>query len=159
MLVLMMALAVSGCTAEHARYALRDDSGVQAAFQRVASGPQWPAQLAVHLLSARIGLDAWFLPWNGGSDGSQHLASTTDVTAPGWQAPDPDGGPRPLGDISYLGTDADYRVLSEVPRLGSAAPAHVLLQDLREALWYRTGPAQRQAVATQFFDLVGCATQ
>ncbi|MEA5126128.1 hypothetical protein [Xanthomonas floridensis] len=157
MLVLTMALAVSGCVAEHARFALRDDSDVQAAFQRVASGPQWPAQLAVHLVSARIGLDAWFLPWNGGSDGNQHLASTTDVTAPGWQPPDPDGGPRPLGDIDYLGTDASYRILSEVPRTGMPAPAHFLLPDLGEALRYLPAPAQRQP-ARQFFDLVGCAS-
>ncbi|MBB5866383.1 hypothetical protein [Xanthomonas sp. 3058] len=159
MLVVMMALAVSGCAVENARYVLRDDAGVQAEFHAVASGPQWPAQLAVRVHAARTGVNAWFLPWSGGSDGSQHLASTTDVTAPGWQPPDPDGGPRPLGDISYIGTDAGYRVLSEGPRLGTPAPAHFLLPDLREALWYRAGADQRQQVARQFFDLVGCVSR
>ncbi|AZR28064.1 hypothetical protein [Xanthomonas vasicola] len=81
MWVLMMALAVSGCAVENARYTLRDDAGVQAEFHAVASGPQWRAQLALRVHSSHTGLDAWFLPWNGGSDGSQHLASSTDVTA------------------------------------------------------------------------------
>ncbi|WP_244220709.1 hypothetical protein [Xanthomonas vasicola] len=106
MWVLMMALTVSGCAVDNARYALRDDAGVQAEFHAVTSGRQWPAQLALRVHSSHTGLDAWFLPWNGGSDGNQHLASSTDVTAQGWQPPDPDGGPRPLGDVGYIGTDA-----------------------------------------------------
>ncbi|WP_243847698.1 hypothetical protein [Xanthomonas euroxanthea] len=153
---LMLTLAVGVCAVENARYVLRDDADTQARFLAVASGPHWPAQVALRVHSSRTGGDAWFLPWSGGSDDSQHMASTADVTAPGWQAPDPDGGPRPLGDVDYIGTDATYRVLSELPRAGMPAPAHFLLPDLREALWYRAAPAQRQAIARQFFDLDSC---
>ncbi|CAD2253328.1 hypothetical protein X12_000717 [Xanthomonas arboricola] len=49
--------------------------------------------------------------------------------------------------------------MSEVPRLGAPAPAHFLLPDLREAVWYRAGPEQRLDIARQFFDLNGCAAQ
>ncbi|WP_230582153.1 hypothetical protein [Xanthomonas arboricola] len=157
MLALMVALALSGCAAQDAHYVLRDHPDMRAEFHQVASGPQWPSHLALRVHSTSSGRDAWFLPWNGGSDGSQHMASTTDVTAPGWHAPDPEGGPRPLGDVSYIGTDVDYRVFSEVPRLGAPAPAHFLLPDLREAVWYRAGSEQRLDIARQFFDLNGCA--
>lgn len=155
-LVLAAALATTACPVERAQYQLRDDPAVSAGFVAVASGPAWPSQLALRLHSARSGRAYWFLPWNGGSDGRQHLASTTDVNAAGWQPPSPDGGTRPLGDIEYLGTDADYRLLDQVPVAGGAAPAHLLLPDLREALWYRAAPTQREHIARQFFDLLGC---
>ncbi|MDM7553362.1 hypothetical protein [Xanthomonas fragariae] len=159
MFALMVALAVSSCATENGHYVLCDVPSVEVEFRNVASGTQWPAHVALRVHPARGAQGAWFLPRNGGSDGSQHIASITDVTVPGWHAPDPDGGPRLLGDISYVGTDADYRVLSEAPRAGAPAPAHFLLPDLREALWYRAKSDQRLDVARQFFDLDRCTAK
>lgn len=111
----------------------------------------FPYNLACHATSP---CGIW--PWNGGTNGQQNLASTTDVTAPDWKLPSVEAGPRPLGDVSYLGMDAQYNVLQSVPKRGEPAPAHFLIPDLRSALWYRTAPDQRDGDARQFFDLVGC---
>ncbi|WP_241093223.1 hypothetical protein [Xanthomonas bonasiae] len=156
LLNLALALVASHCTVERARYALRDDPALTARFVAVESGLAWPAHLALRLQSARSGRAYWFLPADGGSDGRQMLASIADPTVPAWQAPDPDGGARPLGDAEYIGTDADYTLLDRVPRRGDAAPAHFLVPELRELLWYRTPSDQREGSARQFFDLVGC---
>lgn len=154
-MTLMLGLAAS-CVPEHARYVLREDPAVSARFLVVDTTPDWPSGLALRLHSTRTGRDYDFLPYPGGSDARLHLASTTDVTAPQWRAPDPDGGPRPLGDIEYIGTDAGYLLSSKLPRRGEPAPAHFLLPDLREALWYRAASDQREATARQFFDLAAC---
>lgn len=159
LLSLALALAAGHCPVERARYALRGDPALTARFVAVASGPAWPSQLALRLQSARSGRSDWFLPADGGSDARQLLASTTDPTVPGWRPPDPDGGPRPLGDAEYIGTDAGYSLLDRVPRRGGEAPAHFLLPELRELLWYRAAPERREASARQFFDLVDCATE
>jgi len=156
LLSLALALAASHCAVERARYALRDDPALTARFVAVESGPAWPAQLALRLQSARSGRAYWFLPADGGSDGRQLLASITDPTVQAWQAPDPDGGVRPLGDAEYIGTDADYTLLDRVPQRGDEAPAHFLVPELRELLWYRTPSDQREGSARQFFDLMGC---
>lgn len=155
-MTLLLALAAS-CAPEQAHYVLRDDPAITARFLAVDATPDWPSGLALRLHSTRTGRDYDFLPWQGGSDGRSHLASTTDVTAPQWRAPDADGGPRPLGDVEYIGTDAAYALLAELPRRGGQAPAHFLLPDLREALWYRAASDRRETTARQFFDLAGCA--
>ena len=156
LLSLALALVASHCTVERARYALRDDPALTARFVAVDSGPDWPAHLALRLQSARSGRAYWFLPADGGSDERQMLASITDPTVPGWQAPDPDGDARPLGDAEYIGADAGYTLVERVPQRGGQAPAHFLVPDLRELLWYRAAPDRREGSARQFFDLVGC---
>ncbi|MDR6113661.1 MULTISPECIES: hypothetical protein [unclassified Sphingomonas] len=149
-------VAADHCRVENARYVLRHQPSVTAAFRPVDSGPEWPAGVAMAIRFGDSGRRLWWLPWNGGTDGRQHLASTTDVTRPGWHPPSPDGGPRPLGDMAYVGTTATYDVIESVPRRGGAAPAHILLPGLGDAAWHGdTG--QRDRAATQFFDLVGCA--
>jgi len=147
---------VASCAPEQARYVLREDPAITARFLIVDTTPDWPSGLALRLHSTRTGRDYDFLPWHGGSDGRLKLASTTDVTAPQWHTPDPDGGPRPIGDVEYIGANADYRLLSDGPRRAEPAPAHFLLPDLREALWYRAAPDRRESTARQFFDLTDC---
>lgn len=79
----------------------------------------------------------WSLPWNGGGDGYQQLASVALKDAPGWTTPDPDAGTqRPLGDIQSLIMDTRYDVLDQVPVSGEEGSAHILLPALNEALWY-----------------------
>jgi len=154
-MTLLLALAAS-CAPEQAHYVLRGDPAMTARFLVVAATPDWPSGLALRLHSTRTGRDYDFLPYPGGSEARLHLASTTDVTAAQWHAPSPDGGPRPLGDVAYIGADAEYLLSGEPPRRGGQAPAHFLLPDLREALWYRAAPDQREGTVQQFFDLADC---
>jgi hypothetical protein len=161
-IVLVTAASALSCNVEQAHYVLRTAPDITAGFQdtntrRAADSiDDWPSHLAFRIHLAKPGRTYWFLPWSGGTDGQQHLASTTDVNAPNWTPPNPDGGPRPIGDIDYLATDAEYAVINSIPHRGGAAPAHILLPNLGEALWYRTPADQRDSAPKQFFDLVGC---
>lgn len=157
----MLAMTVSACPAEQAGYRLRDAPGVTLQFVARDTGVEWPSNLLVRIDVAGSGHRYWWLPWNGGSDGRQHLASVRDPDGPGWVPPGMDDGKaRPLGDVDYIATDAACRVLGNVPRQGEAAPAHILLPDLDEALWHRRNAADAASgdrVGRQFFDFSGCA--
>jgi len=149
------------CPLEQAHYALRDAPGVTAGFRSVERSRDWEAGLALFVRSTQPDRTWWFLPYSGNGVGTRgHLASTHDVTARGWVAPDPDSGKeRPLGDLDYLAMTADYRVIETVAlRARQPAPAHLLIPDLQQALWYRTPWDARQSVPTAFFDLTGCET-
>lgn len=163
MLIGLAAAAALSCDVEHARYEMRTAPGITASFRdvdsvRAADGiDDWPAHLAFRLHMAKTGRTYWFLPWSGGTDDRQHLASTTDVEAPGWTPPNPDGGPRPLGDLDYLATDAHYNVIDDIPHRGGPAPAHILIPGLGDRLWHQSPIAEpRDAAPKQFFDLVAC---
>src|SRR3712207_9425205 len=118
LLTFAAAVAVE-CRAENAHYALRHDPAVSAYFRKVDSGPAWPSGLALAVHSRKSGRTSWWLPWNGGTDNLQNVASTTPVTAPGWRPPSPDGGPRPYGDRQLLSMDAAYNIMrSEARRVG-----------------------------------------
>lgn len=138
------------CSVEDARYMLRHDPDVSAFFKGVDSGPEWPSGLALAVHSKKSGRTSWWLPWNGGTDNLQNIASTTDVTAPDWRPPNPDGGPRPNGNRHFLGMDADYNIIDGVPRKGQHAPAHMLIPN--------AGSSKDQVFTTkQFFDMVSCS--
>ena len=153
---LAAALAIASCPVEGARYALRGASDVTARFVTVDSGRDWPSGLALVIRFARTGDRTWWLPWDGGTDARQNLASTTDIDRPGWRPPSPDGGPRPLGDVEFLSMDAHYDVVNRVPRRGDAAPGHLLIPHLGEATWYHGATAYRDRPNKRFFDLVRC---
>ena len=146
----LAATSISQCYTENAHYVLRHDPGVSASFRPVDSGPDWPSRVALVVRSGRSGRISWWLPWSGGTDNLQHLASTTDIDARNWQPPNPDGGPRPFGDREYVGTDAAYNILDDVPRRGKPAPAHMLIPDAGSSHDSVFG-------AKQFFDLVSCS--
>ncbi|MFN3675955.1 MAG: hypothetical protein ACK4TC_08240 [Sphingomonas pseudosanguinis] len=148
-LLALAAAALTPCPVERAHYILRDHPDVTADFRSVARDPDWPSGLALGVHHTASGRTFWWLPWNGGSDGLQNVASTGDVTAKGWHPPDPDGGPRPFGDRHYIGTDAAYHILNRVPNRGEPAPAHMLFPD-------SAGSQDHVFVARQFFDLAGC---
>lgn len=147
--------SASVCPVERAQYVLRTAPQYTARFIVVDSGRDWPSGLALQVQSEVTHTTYWFLPWNGGSDGRQHLASTTNVKESGWMPPNPDGGPRPLGDLDFFGLDASYRVLDSVPRAHQGAPSHMLVPALGETLWHRSG-GTRERPPTQFFDLLAC---
>lgn len=161
-LITVLAAGLGPCKVENAVYEQRSASSITAEFVAIDSGPDWPSNLAMKMYFGGSNRTYWWLPWNGGTSGQQHLASTWDVTSPTWQAPSPDPSSdimkqRPLGDVSYIGMDASYNVIQGVPRRGELAPAHFFIPDLREALWYRTASDARDSDARQLFDLVGCA--
>lgn len=151
---LSISAAVTTCPIEDARYALRTEPSVAAQFLRVDSGPDWPQGLALRL--DFHGRREWLLPWNGGTDGRQNVASTLDPTTPSWTPPSPDGGPRPLGNFEYLGFDATYALLEAAPKREELAPAHFLLPHLDDALRHPRGDSSRDSIPRQFFDLVAC---
>lgn len=151
---LLITAAVTACPAEKAVYALRTEPGVTARFEAVERAADWPSGLALRIDSH--GHRYWFLPWAGGTDGAQNLASTQDPTRPGWTPPSPDGGPRPLGNLQYLGFDATYRLFETLPERGKPAPVHVLLPTLDDALRHPKSDQPRDSIPRQFFDLVAC---
>ncbi len=159
-LVIAAAVAIATCPVERAAYALRGAPAITAHFIRVDSGEEWPSGLALATTFGGSGHTYWWVPWNGGTDSLQHVASTTDVTAAGWQPPSPDDGPRPHGDLSYLGTDAAYTVLPGVPVAGAAAPGHFMLAELGDRLgnpgFGREHLEPNPPDTRQFFDLVSC---
>ena len=148
----LFALAValmSQCPVERAHYVLRRDPNVTAYFRRVDSGRDWPSGLALAVHHNSSGKTFWWLPWVGGTDGLQNVASTEDVTKKGWQPPSADDGPRPYGDRQYLGTDAGYNIISDWLHRGTIAPAHMLFPN-------SAGSHDTVFPTKQFFDLVSC---
>ena len=149
-LLALAASSVSQCPVERAQYVLRHHPRWTAHYRQVVSGPDWPSDLALAIHDQKSGDTSWWLPWNGGTDGLQNIASTEDVTAKGWHAPDPDGGPRPQGNRQYIGFDAAYDLIGGVPRRGDPAPAHMLFPD-------SAGSGDKTFGWKTFFDLVDCA--
>jgi hypothetical protein len=152
-LTLVSAAALATCRVDHARYVLRTAPGVTADFRPINSGADWPSGLVLTIQFSKSRRAYWFLPWDGGTNDVQYLASTTDVDQPGWRPPSPDGGPRPLGDLEYLATGADYRLTDHVPKVGDQAPAHFLLPNLGDRTWH----SNHDDAPKQFFDLVSCS--
>lgn len=148
-------VATKACTVENAQYAMRKKPSITATFRSIESGREWPAGVALAIHFGDSGRTYWWLPWPGGTDGKQNVASTTDVTRPNWQPPSPDGGPRPLGNMEYIATNARYDVIDDIPRRGGVAPAHMLFSTLGDAAWHWS-TTQRDSAPKQFFDLVGC---
>lgn len=157
----LLALAAASsihCPAESARYVLRHAPDVSADFRKVDSGPDWPSGLALAIRFKKSGHTYWWLPWNGGTDNRQNIASTTDVTASDWRPPSPDGGPRPHGNMEYLGLNANYDIINDIPHRGKPAPAHMLLA-YAGAAEFNHGAGNSVPDTKQFFDLVGCSAK
>jgi len=163
-IALAVAASALSCNVEQAHYTLRTAPDITATFRALkpragsVGADDWPSHLALSIHLAKTNRTYWFLPEPDGTAHLQHFASTTDVTAPDWKPPSSDGGPRPLGEIDYVATDANYKVIDAVPRLGDLAPTHILFAGLGEALWYRTPWDRRDGAPKQFFDLAACKT-
>lgn len=140
------------CPVEHARYVLRHHPEWTAEYQEIDSGSAWPSGLALAVHNGLSGKTSWWLPWNGGTDGLQNVASTEDVTVPGWRPPDPDGSPRPNGNRQYLGFDAAYNLIGRVPSRGAPGPSHMLFPD-------SAGAGDRVFGWKDFFDLESCSAK
>lgn len=149
-LFVLAAASVSQCRVEDAHYVLRYAPDVTAYFQPVDSSPNWPSGVALVIRSSKSGKASWWLPWSGGTNNLQHLASTTEIDARNWRPPNPDDGPRPFGDREFIGTNATYDVLGDIPRGGKLAPAHMLIPNAG-------GSHDAIFVTKQFFDPVRCS--
>lgn len=153
LLSIVTASLLAACPVEHAHYALRTMPGVTARFVPVTGGDaEWRVGLALRMDFAATGRSYWWLPWNGGTDGMQHLASTPDPATKDWHPMQV----RPLGDVDFIATDAHYTLRDGVPLRGEVAPAHFFIENLREAMWYRAPQDRREATAKQFFEMVRC---
>ena len=151
---LLITAAVTACPTEKAVYALRTEPAVTARFAPVARSQDWPAGVALRL--DVHGKRQWFLPATGGTNGENVMISAPDPTAPGWTPPSPEGGPRTLGALQYIGFDETYLLAPSTPRAGQPAPAHMLLPTLDDALRHPSNDADRDSIPRQFFDLVAC---
>lgn len=157
-LLALSVASIARCPAEDAHYVLRRAPDVSAYFRKVDSSPDWPSGLALAIRFEKSGHIFWWLPWNGGTDNRQNIASTTDVTAPGWRPPNPAGGPRPHGDMEYLGLNAAYDIINDIPRRGNLAPAHMLLANAGAAE-FDHGLGNSVPDTKQFFDFVSCSAK
>lgn len=147
--------ATQDCPTERARYELMGAPSFTAGFRPEPKRPGWLTDVSFFVRSAGSGKTFWFL-FDAGTARYVNMISTTDLTAPGWVPPDPDGGVRPLDDMHYLAADAALTFDPNLPRQGAPAPAYVLLPDLSEKLWYGQRDGAKEGVATAFFKLKGC---
>ena len=149
---LFAAAALPVCTIDHARYTLRDDPQVSLSFHVVVRNEDWWSQLAANIRLGVTGRSSWWLPTQNGSSDPRYFRWTalrgSAEAAPGYAFD--------LKDLRYFAFDADYRMINKTPTKGDAAPAHILLADLRDAFYYFDDPATRSSPPQSLFDLAGC---
>jgi hypothetical protein len=144
---------IAECPLVQARYAASDNQ-VTARFHAIGRRPGWRSDVALGVRSAPGRPEHWFL-FDRGAARRINLISTTDVTKRGWQPPSPDGGARPLGEMTYLAADARKAVIAALPTSASPAPRLIVLPELPEVLARRASPAED---ATQpILSFVRCA--
>lgn len=148
--LLLLASATASCSVEAAQYRLRDDGTVTARFYRVRATEDWRTGLALRIHVGKSGRSYWFLPWKGGTNDQINLAWVREKNAY-FQ------GQSLRQDMEYFETDRAYRFIHEVPKVGSPAPAHLLLPHLGEFAWYSTSHLQHDSIPKAFFDRIGCA--
>ena len=66
----------------------------------------------------------------------------------------PDGGQRPLRDMTYFAADDGLHFSFEIPMAGDDAPAYVLAPELMSIMRYSADP--RESVPVAFFKLSEC---
>jgi hypothetical protein len=151
-LVPVAAHAQTNCPLERAHYELRGRPDVTAGFQAVPKQVHLLTKWSLHVDFAKEGDHFWwFFDW--GSARYLNMISTTDVTRPGWR-PSDDRSTGPLGEMHVWFADAKYNLNYKLPDQDGAAPRHIFIPDLEEAMWYTADP--RRGVPTAFFDFTRC---
>lgn len=146
------AKATTTCPVERAHYGLRGRPDVTAGFTALPKGAGTISNVGFHVDFAREGDHFWWF-FDRGSARYLTMISTTDFTKPGWRhVMDTDDGPLHGGPVWFA--DDRYNLNYDVPALGGAAPRHIFVADLEEAMWYQAN--RRRGVPTAFFDLTGC---
>lgn len=151
---LLLAGAVASCPVERASYTLRGNTGITARFAPAPTSADWPAGLLLSISFARSGHTWSALPWNGGTDGRQHLRL---VRVPGDRLPA--DVKASAVDLDFLSTGEGYGFSAAVPRRGERAPAHLLLPGAGGVLRHATADPVRDELPTAFFDLADCAAE
>jgi hypothetical protein len=142
------------CTIDHARYVLRGAPEYSVGFHVIGDYDTLVSNLALFVHSGKSDRTFWFF-FDQGSARYIYLHSTTDVLAPDWRPPDPDGGDRPLGQMHYIPASADLSFSLVLPQSGQPAPSYILLPDLPDVMWYRVREP-RESVPLAFFQLSDC---
>ena len=140
------------CPLEKAHYVIRDEQGMTAGFRSGQAGAE--PDIFFFVRSESRNKTAWFLPYRASGPGiTTHLASTTDITAPGWR---PDG-PKSLGDLDYAVTDDDGRPVPDFWfHQGAKAPAHILIPRLQDVLLYGAPSDSHEGLSLAFLDFDTC---
>lgn len=150
-------VSLANCSITRAIYVAKSDPRVSARFVSLPHGrPKgWLSDIAlsIHLPDDR----RYDFLFDAGTARFITLISTLPLNRPSWQPPDPDGGTRPLGTLTYYGMDRDRRFIEDVPVSKSSAPASIFLPELSEALWYRASP--RFDLHNTLLEYRGCATR
>lgn len=132
--------AQPSCPITRAVYTAQSDIRVSLRFLQL--GPRapkgWPSELALSIRLPDHG--RYDFLFDAGSARFISLISTLPVDAAGWMPPDPDGGVRPLGSLTYYAMDGADHFLEVVPSRDSPAPRAIFMPLLSEALWYRARP-------------------
>ncbi|MFL6844612.1 MAG: hypothetical protein ACJ8ER_06995 [Allosphingosinicella sp.] len=143
------------CHIEAARYVLRADPTVTARFHIVPRTEDWRWGVALEIRLGATGRTSWWLPFLGGTSDVHGLRWTarrgTPEAMPGYRYN--------LLDLQYFAFEDDYDMINTTPMRGDYAPQHMLLNDLREAFWYRDDPDHRYSPPRSLFDLTGCADE
>jgi hypothetical protein len=146
---LLLAASSALCPAENAEYRLHGSADVTARFYAVHKTPDWPGGLALRFHVARSGRSCWFLPWQGGTDGKTNLAWVRERDSPiQFQGQGT--------DIEFFAMDQSDNIASEIPKLGSAAPARLLIPGLGNLAWQSTADQNRDSIRRAFFHFAVC---
>jgi hypothetical protein len=143
--------AVHGCLIDHARYVMRADNATTIRFHTVPKSRDWWSELAAEI-NLETGRVSWWLPTSSGSSELRYFAWTALAGSP--QAGS--AYPYKLSSLRYFAFDQSYGMVNRTLRKGDAAPAHILLTDLRSAFYYQDDPATRTSPPQSLFDLVAC---
>jgi hypothetical protein len=154
LLFLAAALSAPTCPVERARYSLRTNPTVTAAFHPTRVNDDWQGGTTLRIHIGITGHDYWWLPWDGGTDDMRHVRLTRRV-----------GDVKPVGDFrlgydeDFWTTDAAYNMTAAVPKIGDPAPGHFLMPTLGRDLYYGTVQTEahgKDGFARGFFDLLSC---
>lgn len=144
------------CHIEAAHYVLRADPSVTAQFHIVPRTEDWNWGVTLEIRLAAVGETSWWLPFLGGSSDVHGLRRTALRGTP-------EAARLSLGrsrDLQYFAFDGTYAMINTTPMRGDWAPAHILLNDLRDAFWYGEATGDRRySPPRSLFDLDGCADE
>lgn len=145
------------CPTEFARYTLRGAPGATLQFSVPPHAPNAHSDLA-----ARIDFEDesyWFVFTSSLGFSRNYIGRTDDpFEAAGREDAGEDIGQEPLepefDGSEYLGFDASFNVIEDLPRAGEPAPAHILANGIASSIWYST---PRRVLPKGLWDLSACA--
>jgi len=164
MIGLGLALALGGCTAEHAVYQLRGAPGVTAGFTKQRFQINYASDL-FFWVRTDDGRRWWFSMNSPNGYGGIFLSPDVDaekITEADREAEQPAPPEDPI-EFDFDLFDADYGVIDSPPQAGTPAPAHLFARGLGPLLWYNPvgaangdKTAKTASIPIAMYDLTGC---